>query len=33
MITGPEVVMAVPVHVAKEFLVGALQLAQQRTTA
>jgi len=33
MITGPEVSMAVPVHVAKEFLVGALELIQQRTAA
>jgi len=33
MITGPEVAMAVPIHVAKEFLVGALQLVQQRTAA
>jgi hypothetical protein len=33
MITGPEVAMAVPVHVAKDFLVGALQLVQQRTAA
>ena len=33
MITGPEVAMAVPVHVAKEFLVGALQLVQQRIAA
>ncbi|MCX8213340.1 MAG: serine protease [SAR202 cluster bacterium] len=33
MITGPEVAMDVPVHVAKEFLVGALQLVQQRTAA
>jgi serine protease Do len=33
MITGPEVAMAVPVHVAKEFLVGALQLLQRRTAA
>lgn len=33
MITGPEVAMAVPVHVAKEFLVGALQLLRQRTAA
>jgi S1-C subfamily serine protease len=33
MITGPAVAMAVPVHVAKEFLVGALQLVQQLTAA
>jgi S1-C subfamily serine protease len=33
MITGREVAMAVPVHVAKDFLVGALQLVQQRTAA
>ena len=33
MITGPEVAMAVPVHVAKDFLVNVLQLVQQRTAA
>ena len=33
MITGPEVAMAVPVHIAKQFLVGALRLLQRRTAA